>query len=70
MIAEVVALLLFIGPDIKEHRIQENMAACLRGKRIAMREYKPNIEFKCIISKGQLDKNIDGSTSIKSLILE
>ena len=47
MITEVVALLLFIGPDIKEHRIQENMAACLRGKRIAMREYKENIQYKC-----------------------
>ena len=70
MIAEVVALLLFIGPDIKEHRIQDNMATCLRGKRIAMREYKPNIQYKCIRSKAQLEKNIDGSTSIKSLILE
>ena len=46
------------------------MAACLRGKRIAMREYKPNIQYKCIRSKAQLEKNIDGSTSIKSLILE
>ena len=69
MIAEVVALLLFIGPDIKEHRIQENMAACLRGKRIAMREYKPNIQYKCIRSKAELEENIDGSKSIKALIL-
>ena len=70
MIAEVVALLLFIGPDIKEHRIQENMSACLRGKRIAMREYKENIQYKCIRSKAELEKNIDGSISIKALILE
>ena len=32
MIAEVVALLMFIGPDIKEHRIQPDMAQCLRHK--------------------------------------
>ena len=70
MIAEVVALLLFIGPDIKEHRIQENMATCLRHKRVAERDFKPNIQYKCIRSKAQLEKNIDGSTSIKSLILE
>ena len=46
MIAEVVALLMFIGPDIKEHRIQPNMATCLRGKRVAERVYKENIQ-KC-----------------------
>ena len=41
MIAEVVALLMFIGPDIKEHRIQpEGMAQCLRHKRIAERQFK------------------------------
>ena len=34
MVAEIVALLMFIGPDIKEHRIQpEGMAQCLRHKR-------------------------------------
>ena len=70
MIEHIVALLMFVGPDIKEHRIQENMAACLRGKRIAMREYKENIQYKCIRSKAELEKNIDGSISIKALILE
>ena len=29
MIAEVVALLMFIGPEIKEHRIQPSMSVCL-----------------------------------------
>ena len=70
MIAEVVALLMFIGPDIKEHRIQENMASCLRHKRIAERQYKENIQYKCIRSKANLEENIDGTKSIKSLILE
>ena len=70
MIAEVVALLMFIGPDIKEHRIQPNMATCLRGKRVAERVYKENIQYKCIRSKAKLEENIDGTQSIKALILE
>jgi hypothetical protein len=70
MIAEVVALLMFIGPDIKEHRIQENMATCLRHKRIAERQYKENIQYKCVRSKAKLEENIDGTKTIRSLILE
>ena len=70
MVAEIIALLMFIGPDIKEHRIQENMATCLRHKRVAERQYKENIQYKCIRSKANLEENIDGSKSIKSLILE
>ena len=70
MIAEVVALLMFIGPDIKEHRIQPNMATCLRGKRLAERVYKENIQYKCIRSKAKLEENIDGTQSIKALILD
>ena len=70
MVAEIVALLMFIGPDIKEHRIQENMSTCLKHKREASRVPKENIQYKCIRSKAQLEKNIDGSKSIKALILE
>ena len=70
MIAEVVALLMFIGPEIKEHRIQPNMATCLRGKRVAERVYKENIQYKCIRSKAKLEENVDGTKSIKSLILD
>ena len=70
MIAEIVALLMFIGPEIKEHRIQENMSTCLKHKREATRVIKNNISYKCIRSKEELEENIDGSKSIKSLILE
>ena len=70
MIAETVALLMFVGPDIKEHRIQPSMSECLKGKRHASRNISDNVEFKCIKSKAQLQKNIDGSFSIKALILE
>ena len=48
MIETVVGLLMFINGEIKEHRIQENMAACLRGKRIAEREVNPtSVRFAC-----------------------
>ena len=69
MIAEIIALLMFIGPDIKEHRIQQSMSICLKHKREAMRQIKDNIDYKCIKSKAELELNIDGSKSIKSLIL-
>ena len=69
MIETVVALLMFLGPDIKEHRIQPSMSECLKGKRHASRNISENVEFKCIKSKAELQTNIDGSLSIKSLIL-
>jgi hypothetical protein len=70
MLETVVALLMFIGPDIKEHRIQPSMSVCLKGKRLASRDVKKNIQYKCIRSKAQIEINIDGSKSIKALILE
>jgi len=77
MIAEIVALLMFVGPDIKEHRIQidpktgkPSMSICLKHKREATRVPAPNVDYKCVKSKAELEKNIDGSYSIKSLILE
>jgi len=69
MIETVVALLMFVGAEIKEHRIQPSMSECLKGKRMASRNISKNIEYKCIKSKAELQKNIDGSLSIKSLIL-
>jgi hypothetical protein len=77
MIETVVALLMFVGSEIKEHRIQvdpdtgkPSMSVCLKGKRHATRNISDNIEYKCIKSKAQLETNIDGSKSIKALILE
>ena len=35
MIETVVALLMFVNHEIKEHRIQDSMSMCLKGKRIA-----------------------------------
>ena len=44
---------------IKEHRIQvEGMAQCLRGKRKAERQYQENVQYQCIKSKAELEKNM------------
>ena len=69
MIETVVALLMFVGAEIKEHRIQPSMSECLKGKRHASRNISENVEFKCIKSKAELETNIDGTKSIKKLIL-
>ena len=45
MIETVVALLMFVNGEIKEHRIQDSMAKCLRGKRTAERDYNPTIKY-------------------------
>ena len=82
MILEVVALLMIIDGEIKEHRIQidpdtskPSMAMCLKGKRHATRGEKKynkgsNITHQCIKSMAETELNIDGSKSIKKLILE
>ena len=67
----IVALLMIINGEIKEHRIQISMSDCLKGKRIAMRTNKNNnIVYQCIKSMAELESNIDGSKSIKKLILD
>ena len=66
----VVALLMIINGEIKEARIQATMSACLKGKRVAKRESKSHIKYQCIKSMAELETNIDGSFSIKKLILE
>jgi hypothetical protein len=67
----IIALLMIINGEIKEHRIQESMSQCLKGKRVAMRSNKNNnINYTCIKSMAELELNIDGSKSIKKLILE
>jgi len=70
MIETVIALLMIVDHEIKEHRIQANMATCLRHKRVAERQYQEGITYKCIRSKAKLDENVDGTKSIRSLILE
>ena len=70
MIEAVVALLMFVNGEIKEARIQDSMGVCLRHKREAERQYSETVSYKCIKSQAELESNIDGSLSIKKLILK
>ena len=69
MIEAVVALLMFVNGEIKEHRIQPSMAICLRGKREAERTYSETVSYKCYKGKATTEIYM-GEKSIKSLILE
>ena len=70
MIETVFALLMFVNGEIKEARIQNSMGMCLSGKRKAERQYSETVSYKCIKSQAELEDNIDGSKSIKKLIIE
>ena len=69
MIESVIALLMIVDHEIKEHRIQPSMSECLKGKRIANRTANDNIEYRCIVSMAETEIYV-GEKSIKKLILE
>jgi hypothetical protein len=65
----VVALLMIVAGEIKEHRIQESMSKCLKGKRIAMRSASSNVEYHCLKAKVETEIYM-GEKSIKKIIIE
>ena len=68
MIEQVIALLMIVDHEIKEHRIQPNMSECLKGKRVANRDVGNNVEYRCIISMAETEIYME-EKSIKRLIL-
>ena len=69
MIESVIALLMFVNGEIKEHRIQDSMAQCLRGKREAERQYSESVSYKCWKGKAKTEIYM-GEKSIKKLHLK
>jgi|TARA_R100001594_G_scaffold145603_1_gene195960 hypothetical protein len=71
MIEVVFALLLIVDNEIKEHRIQNSLSDCLKGKRYAMRNKKPEdrVVYQCIKSKANVEIYM-GEKKITSLILD
>ena len=66
----VIELLLIVNGEIKEHRIQDSMSQCLKGKRVASRSNTgSNIEYQCIKSMAETEIYM-GEKSIKKLILD
>ena len=71
MIETVIALLLIVDHEIKEHRIQDTLSKCLKGKRVAERQLKADsrVSYKCIKSKANIEIYM-GEKKITSLIME
>lgn len=65
----VIALLMIVNGEIKEHRIQDSMSTCLKAKRIAMRSGSDRVEFQCIKSEAETEIYL-GEKSIVKLILK
>ena len=66
MIKLVFALCLFINGELVEHRIQDTLSTCLKMKREASRNMNmDNKKFMCGEVEAELEKNIDGSLTIK-----
>ena len=55
----VIALLMIVNQEIKEHRIQESMSICLKGKRIAERQLKggSSVQYQCIKSEAEIEED-------------
>ena len=68
IVSTVVALCMFVGGVLTEHRIQQSMSDCLKGKRLAERDKSSNIQYMCGKVEAELEKNIDGSLAIKKII--
>ena len=70
VIETVVALLMFVNNEIKEHRIQESMSMCLKGKRVAERNIGNSVKYQCLKSKAEVETDSLGNKHITKLILE
>ena len=69
MIETIFALLMIVNHEIVEHRIQDSLSVCLKHKRVAERSVSKNVLYKCIKSQAEIEINIDGTKTIKKLIL-
>ena len=68
MIEAAVGLLMFINGEIKKHDCKTQWR-CARHKREAERQYSESVTYKCWRGN-ELEDNIDGSKSIKKLIID
>ena len=66
----IVALLMIVNGEIKEHRIQDSMSECLKGKRVASRNLSNSVEYQCIKSLAETETDSLGHKHITKLILE
>jgi len=68
MIETIVALLLILNGNIIEHTYKDNMASCLKSKRIASREVNPeSVIFSCKIIKAKTEIYMGSKKILKIL---
>ena len=73
MIETVIVLLLlfFINDKLVEHRIQDSISECLKHKRLITRNMSmTNKSIQCIETEAEIEINVDGSKTIKKLIMK
>jgi hypothetical protein len=71
MIETAIILLFFINDKLVEHRIQDSISECLKHKRLLTRNMSmTNKSVQCIETDVEIDINIDGSKTIKKLIMK
>ena len=71
MIETVIVLLFFVNDKLVEHRIQDSISECLKHKRLITRNMSmENKSIQCIETDAEIDINIDGTLTIKKLIMK
>ena len=71
MIQTVVVLLFFMNDSLVEHRIQDSLSDCLKHKRLITRNMSmQNKSIQCIETEAEIEINIDGTKTIKKLIMK
>ena len=70
MIETIVALIMLVNNEVSEYRYKSDMSECLKSKRIAERTRSYTRTYQCMLTKAELEKNIDGSISIKKILFE
>ena len=71
MIETVIVLMFFVNDKLMENRIQDSLSECLKHKRLLTRNMSmTNKDIQCIETDVEIDINIDGSKTIKKLIMK
>jgi hypothetical protein len=71
MIETAIILLFFMNDKLVEHRIQDSISECLKHKRLLTRNMSmTNKNVQCIETEAEIEINIDGSKTVKKLIMK
>jgi hypothetical protein len=60
-----------MNDKLVEHRIQDSISECLKHKRLLTRNMSmTNKSVQCIETEAEIEINIDGSKTVKKLIMK